>query len=238
MATLDYDEIRGVLEREFVDVESQVLNSHGPTIDPTLVDHFDAIFSSSTQAYREVLLGCVLAKLHDRAIDVHKPYVKQGEDAYNGRTLDERVVNPFLHERRIPSSKGPFLSTFRRSVMFDRSTRDGLRDKAGYDSLLVLINHVASETDSEELRAFLRYLLFRFIQLRDAAEIPVVRVQRISLEQYGILIEGLLSTPSGGRFPVMLVEAAFAAIREALWPRLDNCSSRNQRCGQSCWSWR
>jgi hypothetical protein len=36
---------------------------------------------------------------------------------------------------------------------------------------------------------------------------------RISLEQYGTLISGLLATPSGGRFPVLLVSAAFSTIK-------------------------
>lgn len=63
------------------------------------------------------------------------------------------------------------------------------------------------------LRAFSRYLLARFIRLRSVGDVPLSRLQRISLEQYGQLIEGLLSTPSGGRFPVMLVEATFTAIK-------------------------
>lgn len=136
-----------------------------------------------------------------------------GEDAYNGRTLDERVVNPFLQDKRIPCSRGPFLSTFRRSVMFDELTRDGLRDRRGYDSLLALINMVASTNTDEDLKGILRYLLFRFIRLRTARDVPLARLHRISLEQYGQLLDGLLSTPSGGRFPLLLTEITFTTIK-------------------------
>jgi hypothetical protein len=78
--------------------------------------------------------------------------VNQGDDAYNGRTLDEKVVNPFLHERRIPSSKGPFLAAFRRSVRFDESTREGLRDKESYGSLLSLIKLLKKAPDEKALQ--------------------------------------------------------------------------------------
>ncbi len=73
---------------------------------------FDAIFNSATQAYREVLIGCLLARHQDQSINLRQPYVNLGEHAFNGRTSDERVINPFLYEKRIPNSCGPYLSVF------------------------------------------------------------------------------------------------------------------------------
>jgi hypothetical protein len=172
------------------------------------------LFRSNTQAYREVLVGCAIARIQDRSINVRLPYVKQAQDAYNGRTLDERVVNPFFRDNRIPSSYGPYLGVFRRSVAFTEGTREGLRDKTAYDALLALIEYLQSTQDDGQLRGFLRHLLFRFAQLREAASIPLTRLQRISLEQYDTLVTGLLTAPSGGRFPVLLVLAAFRAIRD------------------------
>jgi hypothetical protein len=214
MPSTDYDAARKLLEEEFARVERAALEGKEPSrMTGPVQKNFNAIFESATQAYREVFLGCILARLADREIDITKPYVNQGEDAYNGRTLDEKVVNPFLHERRIPSSKGPFLAAFRRSVRFDAATREGLRDKEGYDSLLYLIKKLNKIEDEKALREVLRYTLFRFVSLRTASEIPLVRLQRISLEQYGQLIQGLLNTASGGRFPMMLAESTFAAIQ-------------------------
>lgn len=212
MPSIDYDSARSLLESEFSHIEREAIEGGTRDLPNRLRTHFDAIFESQTQAYREVLLGCILARLSDPAIDIHKPYVGHGDDAYNGRTLDERVVNPFLHQKRIPASRGPFLAAFRRSVMFEKATREGMRDKEGYDSLLTLIDLVAEARNEASLKELLRYLLFRFLKLRTAADIPLSKLQRISLEQYGILIDALLSTPSGGRFPVMLVEATFASI--------------------------
>ncbi|HYT06389.1 MAG TPA: hypothetical protein VEL77_01970 [Rugosimonospora sp.] len=212
MPSIDYTLIRKVLEAEFATVEAQSLEGKEPAIAKGPRKHFDAIFASTTQAYREVLLGCILARLSSREIDIQKPYIGHGDDAYNGRTLDERVVNPFLHDKRIPCSRGPFLSTFRRSVMFDEATRDGLRDKVGYDSLLALIKMVAKTDSDADLKGTLRDLLFGFIRLRSAAHVPLARLHRISLEQYGRLIDGLLSTASGGRFPLMLAEVTFVTV--------------------------
>jgi SacI restriction endonuclease len=201
------------LNEEFARVEEQFLNGHAPALADELVGHFDTVYGSSTQGYREVFLGCILARLNNRSIDIRKPYMKHGENAYNGRTLDERVVNPFLHDRRIPSSRAPFLSTFRRGVQFVEATSIGARDKLAFASFLALVNHVVSESDNQKLLDILRYVLYRFIQLREASHIVLSHLHRISLEQFDSLVSGLLSTPSGGRLPVILVEAAFAAIK-------------------------
>jgi hypothetical protein len=150
----------------------------------------------------------------DRTVDVHLPYVSHGPEAFNGRDLDEQVVNPFLHSKRIPSTKGPYLSTFRRQARFDKATRHGVRDKTGYDSLLFIIDQVADITQDEDLRALLRYLLFKFVELREAAIVPLTRVQRFSLEQYGQLLPLLIGKPSGGLYPVLLVVCMFTTIKE------------------------
>src|SRR5215469_4332713 len=214
MSAIDYEAVRRLLEAEFVKVETDYLDGREPQA-PERPTDFDTVFRSRTQAYREVLLGCVLARLNDRSIDIHKPYVNLGKDAYNGRTLDEKVVNPFLHEKRIPSSHGPFLAVFRRSVKFRKATRGGTRDKTGYDSFVALVDLISELDDERDLKQILQCLLFRFVRLRIAADIPLSKLHRISLEQYGQLVDGLLATPSGGRFPVLLVEATFTAIKRA-----------------------
>ena len=211
---IEYEAARGLLDELFSETEQDLLRHTAPAIHEGLAPHFDTLFRSKTQAYREALVGCAIARAQDRSINIRLPYVKQGQDAYNGRTLDEKVVNPFFRDNRIPSSHGPYLGVFRRSVTFTEATREGLRDKTAYDAFLALIEHLQSTQDDGQLRGFLRHLLFRFAQLREEASIPLTRLQRISLEQYGALIAGLLATPSGGRFPVLLVLAAFRAIRD------------------------
>jgi len=212
-SSLNYEKAHAHLVQEFATVEAQVLDGRSPALPQELVQHFDTVFGSSTQGYREVFLGCILARLNNPAIDIHKPYVKHGPTAYNGRTLDERVVNPFLRDKRIPCSRAPFLSTFRRGVQFIVATSIGVRDELAFSSFIALVDYVAGENNHEKLLDILRYVLYKFIGLREASHIALSRLQRVSLEQFSVLIGGLLSTPSGGRLPVILVQAAFTAIK-------------------------
>lgn len=198
----------------FTAIQPFVLQGTAPHVTPSLKQAFDTIFSTRVQAYRETLLGCALVRLQDRAINMRLPYINQGPGAFNGRTFDERVVNPFLQQHRIPASRGPYLSAFRRSVRFDDSTRNGLRDKIGYDAFLELITALEGMTTDANLLTFIEYLLYKFAKLREDAEVPLSRLQRISLEQFGSLITSLLNTPSGGRLPVILVVSAFRTIKE------------------------
>jgi len=158
------------------------------------------------------LLGCALARLVNATINIRHPYVKHGDDAFNGRTLDEKVVNPFLQDQMIPCSKGPYLATFRRSIKFILETREGLRDKAGYDAFLQYIQAFES-ADEEETRELVLYLVISFVKLREAAHIPLARIARLSLEQYASLIDGLLATSSGGLVPLLLAVAMFKTLR-------------------------
>lgn len=211
---IDYDAARKLLDEVFGQAENDLLQGLPPSVDDRLRVACGELFGSRTQAYREVLLGCLIARIQDKKINIRHPYVEQGRNAFSGRSLDERVINSFLHEKRIPSSRGPYLSVFRRSVRFDETIRAGLRDKAAYSSFLGAVGYLESTSRKGELLKFLRYLLYRFAELREQATIPLSRLQRMSLTQYDGLISGLLGTPSGGRFPVLLVAATFSAIKE------------------------
>lgn len=184
-----------------------------PTVGHELRERVDDLFESSTQAYREALLGCLVAKILDPATDVRLPYVGLGPQAFSGRTLDERVINPFLRDNEIPCSQGPYLAVFRRSIRFHEETREGLRDKRRYDSFLAILQAM-EESDQQTLDSLLRYILFRFLGLREESRISVARLGRISLEQYGTLLTGLLAAVSGGRFPLFIAVAMFSTINE------------------------
>jgi|SRR5271157_2493078 len=211
---IDYTHVRRLLDDQFGQVEAEFTAGGTVPIAPEISEALRLVFQSTTQAYREVLLGCVIARIQDKNINIRLPYINLGEGAFNGRTLDERVVNPFLQQNRIPSSRAPYLSAFRRSVRFDEATRQGLRDQVGYDAFLELIAIIESEESDEVLNSLLRSVLFSFLQLREISLVSLARPQRLSLEQYERLISGILRIPSGGRVPVLLVVSAFQAFSE------------------------
>lgn len=215
MAGLNYAAARALLDSTFAQVERTFADDRdlALAVPGEVKAACAALFASTTQAYRETLLGCLLARIQNRRIDIRLPYVNQGPNAFNGRTLDEQVVNPYLADNHIPCSRGPYLSAFRRSVQFDSSTRKGLRDKTGYDAFLEILGYLESVDADHVLREFLVYLLTQFAKLRESAEIPLSRLQRLSLTQFDELVSRLLTVPSGGRFPVLLAVAAFSAIK-------------------------
>jgi len=211
---IDYEAARALLDETFRDVEADILRNQTPKAPAGTSEAFQAVFESATQAFREALVGCVVARSQDRCINIRFPYINLGPTAFNGRSLDEEVVNPFLQRNRIPSSKGPYLSKFRRSVGFDESTNRGTRDVGAYGSFLNLLAFLEGTDDAGEIQGFLRYLLYLFARLREASAIAISRLPRISLEQYDAFIDGLMDVRSGGRIPVLLVVATLHAIRE------------------------
>lgn len=214
--TVDYDSASETLRELFEQAEGALLSQAACPILPEIHGAIDLVFSSNTQAFREALLDCLLARISDRTIDIRKPYVSQGENAFNGRTLDEQVVNPALKERQIPSSMGPFLSVFRRSVEFTVATRDGVRDKADYDAFLKILSFIETCQNDDELRYVAYIVAYRFLVLREKADVPLTRIQRISLDQVSLLVSRLLSTQSGGRFPMYVIVAVLQVTDERL----------------------
>jgi hypothetical protein len=205
---------RAVLDSLLPGAEQFLEEGSRPSVSPAFVESATRVFSSATQAYREVLLGCVLARLLDREIDIRKPYSRQGAGSFNGRSLDEIVVNPFLQDNLIPATRGPYLSVFRRQVKFHPDDRKGLRDKAGFDTLLNCLSVVEGTKGDSELKEIITYLLVLFLELRQQSQIALLRVQRLSVDQCCALIERLLGEPSGGRFALLVAVAIFSGLKK------------------------
>jgi hypothetical protein len=211
--TIDYEVAREELTAAFELAEEDFREGRRVDVPEVVKTATAVLFDSNTQAFREAAIGCCLARIIDPHVDIRLPYMNQGDDAYNGRTLDENVVNPFLKEREIPSSKGPFLSVFRRNIGFVPETAKGLRDRDAFGAMLAVIDALLA-TDQNGVRTYLRYLLTAFVDLRDRSKITLSRINRLSIDQYSTLMSSLLATPSGGLIPVLLAVATFNAIRE------------------------
>lgn len=210
------DAPRDYLEGSFTRAEQAFLRGEPPTAAPEVEQACDVVFQSKTQAFREVLLGCLLTRITDRTRNIRLPYADLAADAFSGRQLDERVINPFLHAKSIPCSRGPYLSVFRRRVTFhaEATTRRGLRDRPAYDAFLALLGILEREDDQGTLLAILDYILYRFVVLREDARIDLGKLERISVPQYEVLLRGLLETHSGGFFPFVIVLGMVETIQE------------------------
>jgi hypothetical protein len=209
----DETALGALLEAEWDAALKLYLDSKTVAVAETLTKAADTLFSSKTQSYREALIGCFLAKLTDPAVDVRLPYATQGDNAFKGRDIDEDIVNPFLQQRQVPCSKGPYLAVFRRNIKFNQETRTGLRDKTGYDAFLVFVGFL-KDAKPADAKTALRHLLWKFIELREKGRVQLSRVQRLSIEQYERLLNDMLQVPSGGLLPVCFAVAMFQTLAE------------------------
>jgi hypothetical protein len=209
---LDRELARQTLEEEYQFAEGAFRDNGKLIVPKKIADATARLFISKTQAYREALIGIALARILDPEIDLRLPYMKQGDNAFHGRDLDEKVVNPFLRDHAIPCSTGPYLSSIRRNVSFVPETL-GQKDRQAYLMLLEFISEL-QKADEKTARQYLRYLLFAFIRLREASDIALADIRKLSLEQYDKLIAGLLTIPSGGWLPMLLAVATFKTISE------------------------
>jgi hypothetical protein len=210
---IDYEYCREVLEEVFEEALKDSQKDHIVKVPKIVEASAKILFESKTQAFREALLGCALARMADGDIDITKPYMNQGDDAFNGRTLDERVVNPFLQEKEVPCSKGPFLSALRRNISFTPETEKGLRDKEAFGAMLAFIAELQAG-NHKTVRAYLLFLLSMFVHLRSKSTIALARINRVSIGQYSTVLDRLLGTPSGGLLPVLLAVAGFSTVKK------------------------
>jgi len=97
-----YSQARSLLEESLLRVEKALIENQSLSTTERIERAYNVIFESQTQAYREVLLGCLLTRITDRSKNIRHPYTALSDNAFSGRSLDERVVNPFLQEKSIP----------------------------------------------------------------------------------------------------------------------------------------
>lgn len=203
-----------LLEEIFPLAEDDFRDNADPGMSEDELAAIGALFLSETQAYREALVGCAVARVLDPQIDIRLPATEHGDNAFSGRSLADQVITPFMRGRAIPVSASPYLSALRGGARFVEGGEPRIqRDKQGFAALVFLADDLMKR-DHNQARAFLRFLLRRFVHLREDADIPLRRIAKPNLEQLRHLIMGLLGVKSGGRFPSFLATAMFQTIGE------------------------
>ncbi|HWY60935.1 MAG TPA: restriction endonuclease, SacI family [Rhizomicrobium sp.] len=211
---IDYDAANALLKGTFPLAEDDYRESSAIEVPEKICTATDVLFVSETQAYREALIGCAIARILDSEIDIRLPATEFGENSFSGRGLADRVVTPFMRNKSVPISASPYLSSLRGGARFiDGGEPRIQRDKAGYAALVAVVAYL-KDLDIISATLYLRYLLRQFIKLRDSANIILTRVAKLSLEQLSKLTLGLLDVKSGGRFPSFLATAMFQTLNE------------------------
>lgn len=208
-------EARTLLEEVFPLAESDYRDGAESDLPAPVVAAVDCLFASQTQAYRLALLGCAVARILDPKIDIRSPSTKSGDNAFSGRSLDEKAIMPFLRAKAIPiPSASPYLSSLRGGAQFVAEGQPRIqRDQPAFDSVVVVVDYLRT-LNHDSAKSCLRYLLRRFIAHRERSTITLKKISKPNLDQIRRLAEGLLTVKSGGRIPSLLATAMFQTLSE------------------------
>lgn len=174
------------------------------------------------------LMACLLGKLYDPKVDVRKPYTEiSGKGTFSGRTYDEQYVEPFVIKYKLPTNPTTaFLTPAFRNI--DRTLTTDLvlvgRPRQVYTNVLVILDLVQrSELDPESvLKEIIRFLHI----IKNENETRMKQLLRelkqsedtlpLSSEQIVTLLCQHLSSKNSSRLPVLIVAAAYLAVKDRI----------------------
>lgn len=183
----------------------------------------------SNRAGARMLLTCALAKIHQPAVDIRKPYTEIGDsDSFSGRAeYDEKYIGPFTSENALPVNTTTAFCTpgFRTiNVPLAAPLVISGRPKKMYQDIIDLLDAVyrGKITANELLEETIRQLLLlkkeqdgRLQQLLQELSTSHNSVP-LSSEEIVSLISQHLRSPNSSRLPVLIVAAAYQAAAHQL----------------------
>jgi hypothetical protein len=185
----------------------------------------------SNRACARLLMACLLAKLDRPDVDPRKPYTEIGdEDAFSGRTYDERYITHFINANRLPLNPTTgFLTPAFRNL--DRPLTADLeligRPRQLYRDTLQLLDdvHAGRATAEDMLTDIIRVLLVMREEKQVRMTTLLAGLQRaadampLSSEETVALIEQHLKCKNSSRLPVLVVAAAYKSVGRKLGER-------------------
>jgi SacI restriction endonuclease len=204
------------------------------------------VICPSNRAGARLLMSCMLAKVHRPGIDPRKPYTKIGStDCFSGRSYDEQFIGDFITKHNLPcNSTTAFLTPTLRNMDQTLTTKVVLigRPMAMYQSALQLLDDVRAARVSAQdvLDECIRLLLLD----RDARKVRlktllsgvgrVADALPLSSEDTVNLIEQHLRCKGSSRLLVLIVAAAYEAVKTRLGERVLNLTGHNAADEQTC----
>ena len=193
----------------------------------------------SNRAGVRLLMACMLAKLHRPEIDPRKPYTKIGsKDCFSGRSYDEQFIGDFITKHNLPcNSTTAFLTPTLRNMDQTLTTKVVLvgRPAAMYQCALKLLDDVRAARVSAQdvLNECFRLLLLDRDARKARLKTLLTGVGRVadalplSSEDMVNLIEQHLHCKGSSRLLVLIVAAAYEAVKTRLGERVLNLTGHN-----------
>ena len=186
-----------------------------------------------------LVLACMLAKLHQPAIDPRRPYTEIAEaDTFSGRSYDEGYISALVQAERLPvNSTTAFLTPALRNIDYTLTPDKAVigRPRELYADALHLLEEVAF--DRETAGAVLVDTLRVLLRLRNERDAQLATLQAslrrtgatIPLSSEGIvnLLQQHLTCPHSSRLPVLIVVAAYQAVSPLIGEHTKALSSHN-----------
>lgn len=175
-----------------------------------------------------MIVACALAKVHNPAVDIRKPYTEIGdEDAYSGRTYDERYVTEFILAHELPCNPTTaFLTPALRNRNITLTPAINLvgRPANVYQAALQLLDDVytnrisARDLLAETIRCLLIVRNEKQQRMQTLlASLKSARTETsLSAEGIVLLIDQHLKLKRSSRLPVLVVAAAYLAAEGQL----------------------
>ncbi|RME49327.1 MAG: restriction endonuclease, SacI family [Caldilineae bacterium] len=201
--------------------------------DAQIVDNVEYVCRNlQNRAGVRLLLACLLAKAHNPAVDIRKPYTEIGDpDSYSGRTYDERYVTDFINRHQLPcNNTTAFLTPAlrnRNTVLTPDLNLVG-RPPQLYRTTLELLTevHRGKVSAADLLAEVVRWLLIIRNERQQRMETLLEGLKSsrntasLSAEAIVTLIQQHLNSPKSSRLPVLVVAAAYQAAERQLGERV------------------
>jgi len=179
----------------------------------------------SNRAAVRLVIACLLAKIEKPEVDPSKPYTEIGTpDCFSGRAYDEQYVTSFVVEKDLPcNTTTAFLTPALRNIDTPLSeiTQIVGRPRQVYADAISILQSVQQGTIEAELALIetLRQLIALREERRAALEGKIRELTMLagdlllSSEETVSLIKQHLACKHSSRLPVLIVAAAYRAVK-------------------------
>lgn len=174
------------------------------------------------------LMACLLAKIHQPAIDIRKPYTAIGDhDVFSGRTYDEQYITPFINRYNLPcNNTTAFLTPALRNRNMTLTKDINLLGNPPqlYQFVLKLLDAIYTNKvlANDMLLEIIRCLIIIKNERQQRLDLLIKALKAtvdsipLSSEEIVNLLEQHLKLKGTSRLPVLMIAAAYQAAEKNL----------------------
>ena len=199
----------------------------------------------SNKAPIRFLMACLLGKIHDPKVDIRKPYTEiDGKGTFSGRSFDEQYVEPFVIKHKLPTnSTTAFLTPAFRNI--DRKLTTDMvlvgRPREVYTNVLELLD--LTQRGKLDASKVLKEIIRLLVVIKSENDTRMKQLLRelkhstdilpLSSEQIVTLLQQHLSSKNSSRLPVLMVAAAYLAVKDRIGETSSPLESHNAADSQT-----